>query len=536
MRRRIGTLLAAVLAVSAATVPSSPEPAEAATSCNLGGETSYLYCNPTPRGIYIMKHSNGTYYSYQKGGQGTFPVHTSRDLVNWTFVPSDVKPKGATWWDADPDIWPVEVIQHNGKFYMFYSAVASEAKRARTSSCINNHFVGLAIADSPTGPFYDIDRPLMGGAPYSENGVKWGQIRTIDPNPFIDDDGTVYLYFAKPGGCYLYNGVRESRTYVARLRADLKQIDSQPKLLLQPCQNWDNPDMCQQWEYRSGTNHVWNEAPQILKQGGKYYLMYSANKTAEEHYAIGYAVSDSPLGPFTKYHENPLLASIDGVLKAGHNHVVLSPDGRDVYTTYQTFSGRFLSRIGVRGNGTLYANGSYASVFQDGDELRVAPKPSGAPIYDSAGNQVAVVFDQTRRAVTTASSTASGGHYKPQALKDGEIGIRPRHSDYDWKANGQRVGAWVNLNWINAHPVDTILIYPSATEDNRVASGTLALSDGKTISVTFPSDPKAPAVIGAAQLGGRVYINNLKFTVTGMRSTAAGAAALSEISVLGPAD
>ncbi|MFC5730985.1 MULTISPECIES: glycoside hydrolase family 43 protein [Nocardioides] len=541
MRRTLLTVVAAtvlLVPLFGGSTSSSATPATvvAVAGCSLGGPTSYLYCNKTPRANFVMKHSDGTYYSYASGGEDGFPVYTSPDLLTWTPVPADARPQGSDgqgggdgqdpdWLDADPRYWPPEVIERNGKFYMFYSAVASADSKPRTPSCQNNHFIGLAIADSPTGPFIDIGRPLMGGSGYNDaDGTPWGQTRTIDPNPFVDVDGTVYLYFTKPGRCYAYNGQRESRIFVAKLRSDLKQLASDPVMVLKPSQAWES---------QTSEDNIKNEAPAMLRRDDRYYLMYSANGFNDDSYAVGYAVSTSPTGPFNKFNRNPIISSVDGIEKAGHNHIIYSPDDRHVYTTYNTFEGKFLSRIDVRGDHTLYANGPYATIGS-GTELRVAPKPSGAPIYDASGNQTNTVYDHAWKASATASSFVPDGRHGPHKVTDGEIGVQPRFASYDWQADGERAGAWVKLTWDAPRPVNTILIYPSADPNHAVSSGILRLNGATTIPVTFPSQPKAPAIIGPDQLGGQVSISELTFTVNGFASGATGNAALSDISVLGP--
>jgi beta-xylosidase len=69
------------------------------------------------------------------------------------------------------------------------------------------------------------------------------------------------------------------------------------------------------------------EAPWMLKHNGKYYLLYSGGSPDTIHYAIGYALSDSPLGPFRKYAGNPVMKSGNGVFGPGHCAVTKTPDG-----------------------------------------------------------------------------------------------------------------------------------------------------------------------------------------------------------------
>ncbi len=72
----------------------------------------------------------------------------------------------------------------------------------------------------------------------------------------------------------------------------------------------------------------------MLKHGGKYYLTYSANHYRSPDYAIGYAVSDSPLGPFRKYEGNPILHKSERVYGTGHHSFTTSKDGSRLICVY----------------------------------------------------------------------------------------------------------------------------------------------------------------------------------------------------------
>ncbi len=76
----------------------------------------------------------------------------------------------------------------------------------------------------------------------------------------------------------------------------------------------------------------------MLKHGGRYYMTYSAGHYASPRYGIGCAAADSPLGPWTKQPENPLAQadSQKGVSGAGHNCIVSSPDGSELFMVYHT--------------------------------------------------------------------------------------------------------------------------------------------------------------------------------------------------------
>ena len=149
-----------------------------------------------------------------------------------------------------------------------------------------------------------------------------------------------------------------SEIWGVKLKNDLSGTDGEAKMLIFPQQ---------EWEYDDNRTNFWNEGAVMLKHNNKYYLMFSANSYATPRYALGYAVAESPLGPFVKFEGNPILSSIDGKVSGpGHNCVTLSPDGTELFCVYHSHynlddpSGiRMINidRMGFKDNGELYIDG-----------------------------------------------------------------------------------------------------------------------------------------------------------------------------------
>lgn len=289
---------------------------------------------------YVMLASDGRYYMYGTGGvKDGFGCYVSDNLVDWEY-------KGAVYQGNTPESWAVsnfwapEVYEKDGKFYMFFSA----DWRENPNNELENFLIGVAVSDSPTGPFVEIsDKPLFDpGYPI------------IDANVFKDDDGKYYLYYSRC--CYkhpvesevadwarekdMFNEVEESWIYGVELSPDFMSVIGEPVLLLRPPVKMD--DKQAEWESRSVTsgevNRRWTEGSFMLKRDGVYYMMYSANFFGGENYAVGYATSDSPLGPFTKAANNPVLeknTATGGIVTGvGHNSITWSPDGKQLYCVY----------------------------------------------------------------------------------------------------------------------------------------------------------------------------------------------------------
>jgi len=120
--------------------------------------------------------------------------------------------------------------------------------------------IGVAVSNSPTGPFTDaIGHPLV------SNGQ-------IDPTVFIDDDGQAWLYWGNPELCYV------------KLNKDM--ISTSGEIVKDPsfAKVKGQPDP---FHYQEG--------PWIHKRGGRYYMSYASTCCPE---GIGYAMSDSPTGPW----------------------------------------------------------------------------------------------------------------------------------------------------------------------------------------------------------------------------------------------
>ncbi len=241
--------------------------------------------------IFLNK---GTYYLYGtvegNSGQG-FLVYTSNDMKTWK-IPSEVKDgyalkKGDAF--GDKQFWAPQVFAYNNKFFMAYVA---------------NENIAVAQSNSPLGPFTQTVKVAL-SAP----------VKQIDPFIFIDDDGKKYLYHVR-----LING---NKLFVAEMTDDFSAI--KPETLtecINATEDWEN------------TTHAYPvaEGPSILKHNNLYYFVYTANDFRNPDYAVGYAVSSSPYGPWKKYTGNPILSRKNiGKNGTGHGDFIKDDKGNLVY-------------------------------------------------------------------------------------------------------------------------------------------------------------------------------------------------------------
>lgn len=183
-------------------------------------------------------------------------LYTTEDMVNWTDHGAVLSYKEFEW--AKRNAWAPQCIERKGKFYMYVPNTTREGNGA----------IGVAVADSPYGPFID---PL--GKPLVSNSNA-----DIDPTVFIDDDGQAYLFWGNPV-CY----------YV-KLNEDMISFDGEIKQIPNTIESFgkrtvDNPQRPTTYE----------EGPWMYKRNNLYYLFFAAGPISEH---IGYSTSKNIEGPW----------------------------------------------------------------------------------------------------------------------------------------------------------------------------------------------------------------------------------------------
>lgn len=437
----------------------------------------------------FILYDNDTYYMYATYSDSEgFYCWTSKTCSSWTQYGRVYSKTAASY--GTLKYWAPEVYKHGGKYYMFYSSKKTDE---------GFHAISVAVADKATGPFTDYITPL-----YNPD------FSVIDANILFDDDGRIYLYYAKDGSTNIINGCKTSQIYGVELSGDMKSLLGEPKLLSTP----DNT-----WEKQSGSSQQWNEGPCVFKYNGVYYLMFSANYYKSASYSVGYATSDSPLGTYVKYSKNPILKG-DGSKTAGtgHNNIFASPDGTELFTVYHSLTnpgGEYeyrqlcVDRMLINDNGTLSVNGP---------SLFLQPLPSGTKSITPLSGE-SYTINCTDSAVS-AGNTA--------LLSDGHVAksfsglVTLKH------------GSSLELGFKEEKGLAYLLIYPSPLADTcpSPASVTVLINDMYLISdIIF--DEKAlpsPAVIAFDNLPEGVLISEIELTFTTKEGS--GDCSISEIAVI----
>ena len=202
------------------------------------GDTLFLYTShdASPEDITdVNEKSSAGFFMYD------WLLWSTTDMVNWTEHGAVASLKDFPWRSRENGGWAIQTVERNGKYYLY--------------APLHGHGIGVLVADSPYGPFKD---PL--GKPLVWDQSNWFD---IDPSVYTDDDGQAYLYWGNP------------HTFWAKLGEDMISLSSEVTKL----------------------PHIPNyqEGPWFYKRDGHYYLGFASTCCPE---ALGYAMSDSPTGPW----------------------------------------------------------------------------------------------------------------------------------------------------------------------------------------------------------------------------------------------
>ncbi len=184
-----------------------------------------------------------------------YSLFTTTDMVNWTAHPTPLKTSDFKWSAADASA--AQCIERDGKFYFYISS------QNKVSPGVS---VGVAVSDSPYGPFED----ALGEALVTNNMTTFGRHSwdDLDPTVYIDDNGQAYLYWGN-NACYW-----------AKLNKDMISLAS-------PITALDIFD-------ESAFGPDFEEAPWVYKRNDLYYMIYAS--TAVE--SIHYSTSENIEGPW----------------------------------------------------------------------------------------------------------------------------------------------------------------------------------------------------------------------------------------------
>lgn len=177
-----------------------------------------------------------------------YHVFSSENLTDWTDHGVIVSQQAVPWVKPNSySMWAPDCIYRNGNYYFYFPSTPGD------STLADRFTIGVAVAGKPEGPFTPLPLPIK-------------NVRGIDPNVFIDNNGQAYLYWS------------QGNIYGARLKENMVELETEPVIL------------------KALPEKGLKEGPYLFERNGIYYMTYPhvENKTERLEYATG----DNPLGPF----------------------------------------------------------------------------------------------------------------------------------------------------------------------------------------------------------------------------------------------
>ena len=276
-----------VASTSAAASTGSPTVATTGTAPQQGREPVFAGDFPDPFVLPV----DGAYYAYAtQGSYGNVQLLRGTDLSTWELQPLGAMPEIPEW-AAPYSVWAPAVVEHDGRFVMYYSV--TEAASAL-------HCVSVATSDDPEGPFTDV-RPEPLVCPREMGGA-------IDPSPVVDREGRPWLLWKSDGVAV----GAPSAIYAQPMTDDRLELAGDPVLLIGTDQPWEAP-------------HV--EAPSMIDAGDHYVLVYSGNWWNTAEYGVGAAICATVAGPCTKPLDGPILTGRADAAGPGGAELFRDADG-----------------------------------------------------------------------------------------------------------------------------------------------------------------------------------------------------------------
>jgi beta-xylosidase len=215
---------------------------------------------------------------------------SSNDLINWQKRSHVLDTVNVKW--AKRAVWAPSIVQKKGKYFLFFGANDIQNDH-------ENGGIGVAVSSKPEGPFTDyLGKPLVDKF---HNGAQ-----PIDQFVFKDTNGTYYLIYGGWGHCNIAKLNKNFTGFIPFTDGTIfKEITPQGYL----------------------------EGSFMFVKDGRYYFMWSEGGWTGPDYSVAYAISDSPLGPFTRIGK--ILQQDSAVATgAGHHSIIQKPGTNKWYIVY----------------------------------------------------------------------------------------------------------------------------------------------------------------------------------------------------------
>ena len=495
----------------------------------------------------VIYAEDGYFYAYGTASDmsGAIRAWRSKNLADWEFVGVVYNCEADGW--AYLDVWAPEVLYYQtteqkindepGLYYMYFSAAW---RNYPSGSGFDNYRMSVAVADSPAGPFIDVGKDTAwtnadgtqisvseyygrgydGSEPVflfeehleeiAANGVDLdgtldgvqneanAVFSVIDPSPFIDEDGSMYMYFVRHQstgnsgnviyGMRMFDPITPDYSTVMPLAAANAVVGANRECDYFEKVNGVYTPMDDPAVSLSTSEEGVNEAPFMqrhttVKADGstvtKYYLTYSIIGYTSPFYSVSLATGDSPLGTFRKVSASLPVhgtnSDFDHMSGTGHHCFVQAGDENFIF--YHAHCDRSM------GNGNPRALAVDRVYWYYNEELGYDIYHSDGPSYSL--NPVPEVTSGYKNIVPQAQIEATNAADGRSAalLQDGMSAIHAYDDALEFVANGS---TQITVTLPRSYTVNAIFIYNSRSYSmafSKVSEVRMTASDGSVYVV-----------------------------------------------------
>ena len=396
---------------------------------------------------YIYATTDG----YAGWGGKDFYVWKSKNLVDWErsaqpFLTLDGANGNVPW--ATGNAWAPTIIERGGKYYFYFSG---------HNPTYNRKTIGVAVADSPEGPFVAQPTAMI----LNNEAVTSGQ--AIDPAAFQDPaTGKYYLFWGNGKPVY------------AELGDDMVSIKQDTLKAISGLTDFREGSFV---NYRNGT----------------YYLTYSIDDTGSPDYRVGYATATSVNGPWT--YRGVILSkdASQGILGTGHSSIIQVPGTDDWYIAYH--------RFGMPGFGVPGGDGTHRETTID--RLYFNADGTIKPVVPTLTSVDPLEYEGPEPQASVSDAGADGWYGADAALTltggDGVAQLQYRIDDGTWTTYAAPVDLPAGSHEIGYRAQGTNLQW-SATKALHVAVDDLpptvaASLSGRTLTLTATDTGSGVALV-----------------------------------------
>ena len=447
------------------------------------------------------EENGGYYYAYTTAvrqiGNTVYSAfcYRSKDLSSWEVSGAEngyALVSAADDWTA-VNFWAPECIydSESGKYYLYYSAQRSEVARGDTAPATNYSELQLAVAvsDLPQGPFSlvrggtDANGEEITNTPRFDIAKHFNLSKpfaAIDASVFKDDDGSLYLTFAKHEDSSGRNRGIWGMKLLDPVTPDYSTLTCLTMAGYKSVQNFQAGVLTDDTFPVGGeaftADSVLNEGNFLWKKNGKYYLTYSTHGYADKSYCVMQAVADRPLGGYVKFDSgkgNPLVSAMASGLSymAGTGHHSMAAAGNELFSVYA-----------YHGNPEKYGDANMRILGADrvevteidGKQALVCNGPTASPQYKA--ESVSGYENLARKAKITVNNGA-GAEY----LNDGLLTVSASVKDREYRSSG---AAEITLTFDAPVKARSLMIYNSSSYD-------YAFTKADRVEFTFASPVSA---------------------------------------------